>query len=92
MKNLVTFIRSPTWITAGYAQSKAGPGGSNFECRLLPNQTVAKYLTVAVSDDQKKHFREDDIDYAAYRKDVEQELNSRFKFVSTGPSSPWDSD
>lgn len=30
--HLVTFIRSPTWITAGFAQSKAGPNGSNFEC------------------------------------------------------------
>lgn len=33
VKNIVTFIRSPTWITAGFAQSKAGPGGTNFECR-----------------------------------------------------------
>lgn len=33
VKQLVTFVRSPTWITAGYAQSKAGPGGSNFKCK-----------------------------------------------------------
>lgn len=32
VKQLVTFIRTPTWITAGFAQSKAGPGGSNFSC------------------------------------------------------------
>ena len=35
VKDIVTFIRSPTWITAGFAQSKAGPGGTNFECRGL---------------------------------------------------------
>jgi cation diffusion facilitator CzcD-associated flavoprotein CzcO len=30
--HLTTFIRSPTWITAGFAQKFAGPGGTNFEC------------------------------------------------------------
>jgi Flavin-binding monooxygenase-like len=32
VKHLTTFIRSPTWITAGFAQNKAGPNGSNFAC------------------------------------------------------------
>jgi hypothetical protein len=32
VKQLVTFIRTPTWITAGFAQNKAGPNGSNFAC------------------------------------------------------------
>lgn len=30
---LYTWIRSPTWITAGFAQKYAGPGGTNFECK-----------------------------------------------------------
>ncbi|CAK7204037.1 hypothetical protein SEUCBS139899_006788 [Sporothrix eucalyptigena] len=63
--HLTTFIRTPTWITAGFAQSKAGPGGSNF----------------AFSDEQKKKFRDDPQAYLQYRKDVEQELNVRFKFI-----------
>ncbi len=29
---LYTWIRSPTWITAGFAQEHAGPNGANFEC------------------------------------------------------------
>jgi cation diffusion facilitator CzcD-associated flavoprotein CzcO len=33
VKHLTTFIRSPTWITAGFAQKFAGPGGTNFECK-----------------------------------------------------------
>jgi cation diffusion facilitator CzcD-associated flavoprotein CzcO len=26
-------IKSPTWITAGFAQKFAGPGGGNFACK-----------------------------------------------------------
>jgi len=33
VKHLTTFIRSPTWITAGFAQKFAGPGGTNFGCK-----------------------------------------------------------
>ena len=33
VKELITFIRSPTWITAGYAQKFAGPEGRNFTCK-----------------------------------------------------------
>ncbi len=33
--HLYTWIRSPTWITAGFAQNHAGPGGANFECKFL---------------------------------------------------------
>ncbi|KID76808.1 Flavin monooxygenase-like protein, partial [Metarhizium brunneum ARSEF 3297] len=64
VKKLITFIRTPTWITAGLAQSKAGPGGANF----------------AFSEEQKQTFRGDPKAYMGYRKDIESELNSRFKF------------
>ena len=33
--HLYTWVRSPTWITAGFAQNHAGPNGANFECNLL---------------------------------------------------------
>ncbi|KAL5366664.1 hypothetical protein BJX96DRAFT_44220 [Aspergillus floccosus] len=65
VKSLVTFIRTPTWITAGFAQSKAGPGGSNF----------------LFTPEQKERFRSHPEEYLNYRKDVESELNKRFKFI-----------
>ncbi|KAL4891195.1 cyclohexanone monooxygenase [Aspergillus ambiguus] len=65
VKSLTTFIRTPTWITAGFAQSHAGPGGANFE----------------FSEEQKRNFRESPDDYLKYRKEIEGELNKRFKFI-----------
>ncbi|KAH0844043.1 hypothetical protein FOPE_08936 [Fonsecaea pedrosoi] len=32
VKKLYTWVRSPTWITAGFAQKYAGPNGENFKC------------------------------------------------------------
>jgi cation diffusion facilitator CzcD-associated flavoprotein CzcO len=34
VSKLYTWVRSPTWITAGFAQKFAGPGGANFDCEL----------------------------------------------------------
>ncbi|KAH0432512.1 hypothetical protein CcaCcLH18_06419 [Colletotrichum camelliae] len=65
VKSLVTFIRSPTWITAGFAQSHAGPGGANF----------------SFTEEQKSNFKENPDAYMKYRKEIEGELNSRFRFV-----------
>ncbi|KAH7141875.1 cyclohexanone monooxygenase [Dactylonectria macrodidyma] len=65
VKSLVTFIRSPTWITAGFAQSHAGPSGANF----------------AFTKEQKAEFREHPEIYRKYRKEIEGELNARFRFV-----------
>ncbi|OBT89187.1 hypothetical protein VE02_01661 [Pseudogymnoascus sp. 03VT05] len=62
VKELITFIRTPTWITAGFAQSKAGPNGSNFN----------------FTEEQKQKFRTNP---EAYLKEVEDELNKRFKFI-----------
>ena len=31
VKHLTTFVRNPTWITAGFAQKYAGPNGTNFK-------------------------------------------------------------
>ena len=33
VERLYTWIRSPTWVTAGFAQNWAGPNGANFKCR-----------------------------------------------------------
>lgn len=29
---LYTWVRTPTWMTMGFAQKHAGPNGRNFEC------------------------------------------------------------
>ncbi|KAE8368117.1 hypothetical protein BDV27DRAFT_154289 [Aspergillus caelatus] len=65
VKELITFLRSPTWITAGFAQSKAGPNGANFN----------------FSDERKREFEENPGIYLKYRKEIENELNTRFKFI-----------
>jgi cation diffusion facilitator CzcD-associated flavoprotein CzcO len=33
VEKLYTWVRSPTWVTAGFAQKFAGPNGTNFECK-----------------------------------------------------------
>jgi cation diffusion facilitator CzcD-associated flavoprotein CzcO len=63
VKKVYVFVRSRTWITAGFAQKFAGPGGSN----------------LFFSDDQKRKWSENPAEYLAYRKAVESELNSRFR-------------
>lgn len=32
VSKLYTWVRSPTWITAGFAQKYAGKAGANFSC------------------------------------------------------------
>ncbi|KAF7527649.1 hypothetical protein PCG10_002613 [Penicillium crustosum] len=65
---LYTWIRSPTWITAGFAQKYAGPGGTNFE----------------YSEEQKSHWEENPLEYQDYCKGIENELNQRYKFILNG--------
>ncbi|KAK0250718.1 hypothetical protein B0A54_08220 [Friedmanniomyces endolithicus] len=62
------WIRSPIWITAGFAQTWAGKDGANFE--YTPEQM--EYL----QNNPKK--------YLEYRKQIENELNQRFKFILKG--------
>ncbi|KAL4865169.1 hypothetical protein BDV12DRAFT_211233 [Aspergillus spectabilis] len=68
VREVKTFIRSSTWITAGFAQRYAGENGANFE----------------YTEEQKQKFRDDPAEYLQYRKMVEQELNQRFKFIING--------
>lgn len=68
VEKLYTWVRSPTWITAGFAQKYAGPGGGNFE----------------YSEQQKRNFAENLPEYVAYTKEIEDELNQRFKFILNG--------
>lgn len=68
VSKLYTIVRSPTWITPGFAQRFAGQDGGNF-----------KY-----SESQHALFRENPQFYLRYRKMIESELNQRFKFIIKG--------
>ncbi|GAB7353336.1 hypothetical protein MBLNU459_g3826t2 [Dothideomycetes sp. NU459] len=57
------FIRNPTWVTAGLAQRFAGPDGSN------------KFFT----KEQLDHWAKNPEEYLLYRKEIEDELNVRFR-------------
>ena len=65
VQHLYTWMRSPTWITAGFAQKFAGPDGGNFR----------------YTDNQKKIFQDDPELFKRYSKMIESELNVRFKFI-----------
>ncbi|PGH09783.1 hypothetical protein GX51_00467 [Blastomyces parvus] len=65
VSKLYTWVRNPTWITAGFAQKFAGPDGGNFQ----------------YSEEQKEEWRRDPEKYREYRKKVEYELNVRFRFA-----------
>ncbi|RFU31050.1 hypothetical protein B7463_g5281, partial [Scytalidium lignicola] len=65
VKELITFIRTPTWITAGFAQDKADPHGTNFK----------------FTEQQKDLFKNSPEEYLEYRKEIENELNKRFGFI-----------
>ncbi|KAK6380201.1 hypothetical protein LTS17_005390 [Exophiala oligosperma] len=62
---LYTWIRTPTWITAAFAQRFSGPGGGNF----------------SYSDKHKQMFAKDPELMKKYSKMIESELNQRFKFI-----------
>lgn len=62
------WVRSPIWITAGFAQTWAGKDGANF-----------KY-----TEDQLKYLADNPKKYLEYRKQIENELNQRFKFIIKG--------
>jgi cob(I)alamin adenosyltransferase len=49
-------------------------------------QCTTQDLTLDVADttEQKQHFAENPIDYLKYCKEIEDELNQRFKFILNG--------
>lgn len=68
VSKLYTWVRSPIWITAGFAQQYAGKDGANFD----------------YTDKQKQWLRDNPDKYLEYRKIIESELNQRFKFIIKG--------
>ncbi|KAF2714425.1 FAD/NAD(P)-binding domain-containing protein [Pleomassaria siparia CBS 279.74] len=65
---LYHWIRSPIWITAGFAQTWAGKNGANFR----------------YSQEQLDFLEQNPKKYLEYRKQIENELNQRFKFIIKG--------
>lgn len=65
---LYHWVRSPIWITAGFAQRWAAKNGDNF-----------KY-----SEEQLQFLKDNPFKYLEYRKQIENELNQRFKFIIKG--------
>ncbi|RAR03872.1 FAD/NAD(P)-binding domain-containing protein [Stemphylium lycopersici] len=68
VKHLYHWVRSPIWITAGFAQTWAGRNGANFR----------------YSEEQLNYLGEHPDKYLEYRKQIENELNQRFKFIIKG--------
>ncbi|KAL5315065.1 hypothetical protein ACEPPN_017716 [Leptodophora sp. 'Broadleaf-Isolate-01'] len=68
LKNLKCFIRSTSWVTAGFGSNFAGKNGGNFD----------------YTEEQKKLLAENPEMYLKYRKNIESELNSRFRFILNG--------
>ncbi|KAF9892982.1 hypothetical protein FE257_012393 [Aspergillus nanangensis] len=69
VKQLHIIARSPTWITAGFAQKYAAKGGTN---------------NFRYSAETKRQFRDDPELYLRYCKAIESELNVRVRFVING--------
>lgn len=68
VKQLYHWVRSPIWITAGFAATFAGKDGANF----------------TYTDEHRKYLEENPSKYMEYRKQIENELNQRFKFIIKG--------
>ena len=62
---LIAFLRSPTWITTGFAAKHAAPGGVNFD----------------YTKEQMSNFANDPVAYEKYCRDIEGELNKRFNMM-----------
>ncbi|KAF3052045.1 hypothetical protein E8E11_003889 [Didymella keratinophila] len=71
VEHLYHWVRSPIWITAGFAQTWAGRNGANFQ----------------YSEEQLQFLRDNPKKYLEYRKQIENELNQRFKFIMKGSSA-----
>lgn len=63
VKKVYVHVRSPTWVTTNFAAKFAGPGGRNYD----------------YTEEQKAAWSADPALYLEYRRQIEAELNSRFR-------------
>ena len=78
------FIRSAAWITASFGQRFAGKNGANFQCKPIDPVLCLMALMILDNEVQRDILRNDPERYLAYRKKIESELNSRFRFILNG--------
>lgn len=75
-------MRSPVWITAGYAQEFAGEQGRNFHSLSPKAATISARAYNFVDSEYQNAFLHEKLDkYLAYRKMIERELNQRFSLI-----------
>ncbi|KAF4311955.1 Flavin-containing monooxygenase-like protein [Botryosphaeria dothidea] len=68
VEKLYHWVRNPIWITAAFGHGWAGPDGANF----------------TYSEEQLRFLEKNPDKYLEYRKQIENELNKRFKFIIRG--------
>ena len=47
VSQLYTWVRSPTWVTAGFAQKFAGADGGNFACMSSSQQLLPHFTKIS---------------------------------------------
>jgi cation diffusion facilitator CzcD-associated flavoprotein CzcO len=58
VKHLYHWVRSPVWITAGFAQSWAGKNGANFQCKPSPLKSRHQLMFARQRGTAQVSFRE----------------------------------
>lgn len=71
VKEVYVHIRSATWVTTGLAERFAGPGGDNKQ----------------FSKEQQERWAQHPDEYLAYCKEVELEMNARFRLYMRGSAA-----
>jgi cation diffusion facilitator CzcD-associated flavoprotein CzcO len=87
VNKLYHWVRSPIWITAGFAQTWAAKNGANFKCMHLAKGEGPRctwLIKIADSQEQLDFLEKNPKKYLEYRKQIENELNQRFKFIIKG--------
>lgn len=70
VKQLIHLIRSPTWVTPGAASRYPSLRGGE--------------MPTVFSEEQKETFRNDPETYEDFRKQIEREINSKFRMLVNG--------
>lgn len=72
-------------MTAGFGSSFAGKDGGNFKCQLAIAIKFAACTDLSADTEaQKKILAEDPEMSLRYRKNIESEISSRFRFILNG--------
>jgi cation diffusion facilitator CzcD-associated flavoprotein CzcO len=88
VEQLFHWVKSPIWITAGFAQRWAGEDGANFTCEQHSVSFEIALMTdpfpITDTKEQHEYLKQNPKKYLEYRKQIENELNQRFRFIIKG--------